>query len=344
MIKISKQIHFSYTKRPKIIAEISGNHGGSKAKFLRLVNLACLNGADLIKIQTYEPKDITTRGKSKHFYIEKGIWKGEHLWDLYNDACTPYKWHKEAFDIAKKHKKEIFSSPFSKRAVDFLEKLKVKLYKIASFEITDLKLINYIASKKKPIIISTGMTNHQEIKRALKEIRKFHNKIILMHCVSSYPTKLEETNLSKITELIKKYKNTLIGLSDHTSDIISSVASVPLGVVAIEKHFKLNDNQQTSDSSFSITPHKLKNLKENTEKIYKSITSIKQNKDKINIRLRRSIFAKKDLKKEQIISEETIHTLRPNIGICASNYFLLLGKKINKKIKKNHPIFFKDIK
>ena len=148
IIKI-KNIKIGYNYPPVIIAEISGNHNGSKKNFLRLIKSACLNGADLIKVQTYEPKDITLKGKSRHFYIKNGIWKNNHLWDLYKKACTPFHWHQEAFKIAKKYKKLIFSSPFSIRAVDLLESLNCQLYKIASFEITDLKLIRYIASKKK---------------------------------------------------------------------------------------------------------------------------------------------------------------------------------------------------
>jgi Sialic acid synthase len=164
-----------------------------------------------LKIQTYEPKDITFYKKNRNFKIKKGIWKNKYLWDLYKRACTPFKWHYEAFKIAKKFKKILFSSPFSIRAVDFLESFNVPIYKIASFEITDHKLIDYIASKKKPIIISTGMASIKEISQALKIIKKYHNKIIIMHCVSNYPTKLEDTELSNIISLKKIFKKNLIG-------------------------------------------------------------------------------------------------------------------------------------
>ena len=188
MIEINEKLLFSYKHPPLIIAEISGNHNQNKKKFLKLIDSAFKSGADLVKIQTYEPQDITLNIKNKNFRIKHGIWKNSYLWDLYKKAHTPFKWHKEAFDIAKKNKGIIFSSPFSIRAVDFLEKLNTKLYKIASFEITDLKLINYIASKRKPIILSTGMATINEIKSAIKIINKFHKKIILLHCVSNYPT------------------------------------------------------------------------------------------------------------------------------------------------------------
>ena len=176
--------------------------------------------------------------KNKKFKIKKGIWKDKYLWDLYKQACTPFNWHADAFKIAKKFNKIIFSSPFSLRAVDFLEKFNVPIYKIASFEITDYKLINYVASKNKPIIISTGMASLKEVKNAIRIINKYHNKIIILHCVSGYPTKLKDTNLARIKLLKKKFKKYMIGISDHTDNLTSTIASIPLGIVAIEKHYK----------------------------------------------------------------------------------------------------------
>jgi pseudaminic acid synthase len=343
IIKI-KNIKIGYKYPPIIIAEISGNHNGNKKKFLELIKSACLNGADLIKIQTYEPKDITLKGKTNQFYIKKGIWKNKHLWNLYKKACTPFSWHNDAFEIAKKYKKIIFSTPFSLRAVDFLENLGCELYKIASFEITDLKLIRYVASKKKPIIISTGMATTSEIKNAIKEIKKYHNKIIIMHCVSSYPTKLENTNLKKIKELKLLYKNSLVGLSDHTNDIVSSIASIPLEVVAIEKHFKINNKIKTSDSTFSITPEQLKKLKSDTMYLHKSLKAKSANVEKISKNLRRSIYAKKKIKKNYKLTYQNIETLRPFIGICASKYFRVLNKKAKVDIKLGQPIFQNMIK
>ena len=341
MIKITKNINFDQKRPPLIIAEISGNHGGNKKRFMKLIDAAYSNGADLVKIQTYEPKDITLNKKNNFFKIKSGIWKNKYLWDLYKSAHTPFNWHKDAFKLAKKHKKILFSSPFSIRAVDLLEDLGCKLYKIASFEITDLKLINYIASKKKPIIISTGMASTREIKLALKEIRKYHNKIVILHCVSSYPTKLENINLHRINELKKKFNSNQIGLSDHTNDIISSLLSLSYGVVAIEKHFKINDKFKTPDSTFSITPDQLYKLKKDSISIYKSLEKKNNNSEKISIKLRRSIFAKKDIEKNTIMTRENIETFRPLVGICASKYFKILGKKVNKKIKKGEPIFSK---
>jgi pseudaminic acid synthase len=343
IIKIkNKKIGYDYP--PIIIAEISGNHNGNKKKFLELIRSACLNGADFIKIQTYEPKDITLKGKTNQFYIKKGIWKKKYLWNLYKKACTPFSWHEDAFKIAKKYKKIIFSTPFSLRAVDLLENLGCELYKIASFEITDLKLIRYIASKKKPIIISTGMASIQEIKNALNEIKKYHSKIIIMHCVSSYPTKLEEVNLNRLGQLKTLYKNCLVGLSDHTSDITSSIASISLGVVAIEKHFKINSKIKTTDSLFSITPKQLKKLKKDTFDLHKSFKKKYTNVEKISKNLRRSIYAKKDIKKNHKLTSENIETLRPFIGMCASKYFKVLNKETAMNIKLGQPIFERMIK
>lgn len=344
MIKIGNKICLSKNSPPVIIAEISGNHGGSKKRFLKLINSAFKNGADIVKIQTYEPKDITLNKKTNKFRIKSGIWKNKYLWDLYNSAHTPFKWHADAFKLAKKHKKILFSSPFSVRAVDLLEKFNCKLYKIASFEITDLSLINYIASKNKPIIISTGMANINEIKIAIKEIKKYHSKVVIMHCVSSYPTKLEDIDLKRINKLKKQFKSIYIGLSDHTNDITSSLLSVSHGVVAIEKHFKLDDEFKTEDASFSITPKELQKLKTNSVSIFKSYLKKQKHSEKMSLKLRRSIFAKKDIEKNMIINNENIETLRPYIGICASKFFKILGKKVNKKINKGDPIFEKYLK
>ena len=339
-----KKLKFTYKRAPLIIAEISGNHNGNKLRFLKLIESACKNGADLVKIQTYEPQDITLNKKTSRFKIKEGIWRGKYLSDLYKKACTPFSWHKDAFKIGLKYKKIVFSSPFSQRGVDLLEKFKVPIYKIASFEITDYSLINYIASKKKPIIISTGMASIQEIKNAIKIIERYHKKIIILHCVSNYPTQINETNLSRIKILKNKFKKYSIGISDHTNDIYSSIAAVPLGIVVIEKHFNIG-NVKTPDSSFSITPDKLKKLKNISKEVFESINNNKSLKlSKKNLRLRRSIFAKKNIKKNEKISFENINSLRPVIGIKSENIFNIIGKKLKKDINKDSPIFFKNLR
>jgi pseudaminic acid synthase len=341
-IKVNKQISFDYNKRPLIISEISGNHAGNKKKFLNLILTAKKRGADLVKIQTYEPDDITLRDLK--LKINNGIWKGKKIWELYKKACTPYEWHHDAFKLAKKHKINLFSTPFSLKALNFLEKKKVDLYKISSFEITDLNLINEIAKTKKPIIMSTGLSSISEIKNSLKIINKFHNKVIIMHCVSEYPTRLIDTNLARIKELKKVFKKNMIGLSDHTDNIISSVCATTLGIVAIEKHIKLKKKDISEDSKFSIIPKELEKLRHMTEEIFESTFKKKYFKiNKKNLFFRRSIFSNKNLKKNDSIKIDDIKTLRPKIGIDASMFYKIINKKLKKNINKNNPIFWKDL-
>lgn len=337
MGKITKKSNIASYSKPKIIAEISGNHAGRKLRFLKLIKEAFKNGADLVKIQTYEPKDITLKKKTKNFIISSGLWKNKSLWDLYRKACTPFDWHKDAFKIARKLEKNIFSSPFSLRSVDILEKYKCPIYKIASFEITDFKLINYIASKKKPIIISTGMAQIKEIKNAIKLINKYHNKITILHCVSNYPTEIRDSNLKKIDTLKKQFPKNKIGLSDHTKGIATSVLAAQMGVEYIEKHFNL-DSKRTADSAFSIDSTQLKELKNVINYMFLGFRK-EQKVQKKNLFLRRSIFSKRKIKKNEKITIDNIETYRPKIGICASKYFKILGKRSKKNIKANEPIF-----
>ena len=227
-INFQKYFTFGNNLKPLIIAEVSANHCGKKSLFLKTIKSAAENGADLIKIQTYEPKDITV---NKSLNIKD--WNNKKIWRLYSKAQTPFKWHNDAFKLAKKLNVELFSTPFSNRGVDFLLKMKVKLFKISSFEINDFKLIKKVASTRKPIIVSTGMASLNEIKKCINLIKKFHNKIILLHCVSGYPTPDKEANLLRILSLKKYFKKINIGLSDHTNDIVSAMSSIPLGVSVI---------------------------------------------------------------------------------------------------------------
>lgn len=346
MIKINNKIIFSEKKPPVLIAEISANHCGSKNLFLKHIKEAAKSGADMIKIQTYEPADITVNSSKKIFKIKNGIWKGKSYWDLYKNACTPFAWHKDAFRLAKKLKIVLFSTPFSERAVDFLESFKVPIYKISSFEITDYSLINKIASTRKPIILSTGMASIKEIINAIKIIKKYHNKIIILYCVSGYPTPEHEANVSTIPLLKNKLKTNLIGLSDHTSSINTSLASISFKVVAIEKHFKLSNKIKSEDSKFSIIPEEFKNLKKLSKIFFDCLG--KPNKfikksEKQSLKFRRSIFSKKQIKIGEKITKKNIISLRPKIGIDASNYFKILGKKVKLNIPKDRPIFKKNI-
>ncbi len=346
-IKVSKKLVIENKAKPIIIAEISANHCGKKNLFLKHIIEAKRAGADMVKIQTYEAEDITIKSKNSEFKIKSGIWRNKYLWDLYKEAQTPFKWHHDAFKLAKKINIPIFSTPFSLRAVKFLDKFKPALYKIASFEITDLNLINEIAKRKKPIILSTGMAKLVEISKAVKEIEKFHNKIIILHCVSGYPTPESEANINTINLLKKKFPGKILGISDHTNDINSSLASIVLGAKVIEKHFKISNKIKSPDSQFSLTPAQLKELKIRSKKIFLSIgkpSDIIKKSEKNSLKLRRSIFAKKNLKKDTKISYQDIFTKRPLIGISADKYYNIIGKKIKIDISKNTPIFKKDIK
>ena len=340
-IKLKNKINFNYNKPPLLIAEISCNHNGDRNSFLKHIYKAAKSGADLIKIQSYEPIDMTIKSTNKNFKINKGPWKKKYLWNLYKKAQTPFKWHKEAFNLAKKINTPIFSTPFSIRAVDMLEKLKTPLYKISSFEITDLKLIERIAKTRKPVILSTGMASFHEINRAVNFIKKYHNNIILFYCVSGYPTPENEVNLSNIQLLKKKFPNTLIGLSDHTNSINSSLAASVMGIVAIEKHFKISNNVISEDSKFSINPKQFSRLK-NLLKIYYDIKGkkafrIKKSEYSSKI-FRRSIFSTKKIIKGEKFSKKNIDTYRPAIGLCASNFFKIIGKRSTKTLNKFIPI------
>ena len=331
-IIITNNLIIGPKKRTLIIAEVSANHCGSKKKFLKHILLAKKSGADLVKIQSYEAEDMVV---DKNFKIKKGLWKNNNLWDLYKKAQTPLRWHEEAFNLAKKNNIELFSTPFSLRSLEYLKKFNPKIYKISSFEISDLNLITEIAKLKKPIIISTGLSSLSEIKRAVDIIKKFHNKIIILYCVSSYPTKLEEFNFDKIKDIKRVTKINNVGFSDHSLGIEASVAAMSKGVSVIEKHFKLNNNIKSPDSIFSINPSQLKDLRNFSFSFNKIFNTFVESEKKNSLFFRRSIYAIKKIKKGEKLTKENIACFRPFAGICASKYFKLLGRKSKKMINKN---------
>ena len=346
-IKITKNLSFDTKKKPLLIAEISGNHSQNKKKFLDLILKSHQNGADLVKIQTYEPKDLTIKSFTNDFKIKKGTWKNEYLWNLYKKAHTPFSWHKDAFRLARKKKINLFSTPFSERGVNLLESFKVPLYKISSFEIIDHKLIDLVAKTRKPVIISTGLSNINEIKACVKIINKYHNKIIIMHCISEYPTKLENINFQRINKLKKIFRNKLIGLSDHTDNIYSSQISLCYDVVAIEKHVKISEKSVSADSKFSITLKQLGELKKNINSLSKGLKGsgdfFVNKENHSSLIFRKSIFSIKNINKGDKFSKINIDTFRASVGLKANNYFKIIGKKANKNIKKNAPIYIGDI-
>jgi pseudaminic acid synthase len=338
-IIINKKIKISRNSKPLIIAEISANHCGSKKKFLKHILAAKKCGADLVKIQTYQPDDMLV---NKNFVIKKGLWKNNNLWHLYQKAHTPYEWHFDAFKLAKKNDIELFSTPFSIKSLNFLKKFKPKLYKISSFELTDYNLVNEIAKLKKPIILSTGLANIKEIKNALKIIKKWHNKVILMYCVSSYPTKLEEIKFEKIDILRKKTGISNIGFSDHTKGISAAIASISNGVRIVEKHFKLNGKNKSPDQIFSIDENDTKKLRVEFDKLDKIYSKTLNLESKNSLFFRRSIYAISNIKRNEKFTKKNIACYRPFTGLCASNFLNILGKKSKKTIKINSVLKSKD--
>ncbi len=320
-------------KRTLIIAEVSANHCGSKKNFLNHILKAKEFGADLVKIQTYEPKDMIV---NKNFEIKSGLWKGKNLWKLYKQACTPFTWHKDAFRLAKKKNITLFSTPFSIRSLIFLKKFKPPLYKVASFELTDHKLINEIAKLKKPVILSTGLSTLKEINSSVKIIKKYHNKIILLYCVSGYPTPLKEINLKEIEKIRNGTGIKQIGFSDHTDGLEASLEAINNEVFMIERHFTLKKNSKSPDVKFSINPEELKILKNYSlsKKVFNisKRTKVSENSSKI---FRRSIYAIKDIKKNERFSDKNIGCFRPCLGLGSENYFKILNRKSKKNIRKN---------
>ena len=270
-MKIGKR-EISERKPPFIVAEISANHNNSLNRTLKLIDAAKNAGADAIKIQTYKPDTITLKSKKKDFLInnKKSLWFGKYLYELYSKGSLPWEWHKAVFERAKKNKITCFSTPFDETAVNFLEKLKCPLYKVASFENNHVPLIEKLISLKKPIIISTGLTRLNDIKFIIQNFKKkkFKN-FVLLKCTSSYPAPEEDTNLKCIEDLRKRFKIN-VGLSDHTEGIGVAIASVMFGSVLIEKHFTLDKKDGGLDDSFSINPKELKELVVETKRAWKS--------------------------------------------------------------------------
>ena len=335
MIEINN-IKIGENQPPFIIAELSANHNGSLSKAKETILSAKKSGASAVKMQTYTADSMTIKCDRDDFKIKGGLWDGYLLYDLYKQASTPYEWHRELFDYAKEIGITIFSTPFDEMAVDMLEKLDTPAYKIASFELTDLPLIKYIAKKNKPIFISTGMGSEEEINEAVETIRNEGcNELLIFHCISSYPTPTELSNLNMIKFLKNKYK-TEVGLSDHSLDNISSIIATSMGASAIEKHFILDRNDKGPDSEFSIEPKEFRNLVEDVSKAWRSMGKKEFSRPNIenkNMVFRRSIYFVKEIKANEVITEKHIRRIRPGFGLNPKYYQELIGKRVLKDIK-----------
>ena len=340
---IIKNLKIGKKHTPKIIAEMSGNHMQSLKRALRLVDIAAECGVHFLKLQTFKAESMTLNLNKGKFTIrnKKSLWKNNSLFDLYRKSAMPLEWHEPIFNHCKKKGLICFSTPFDEESVNFLEKLKVPLYKVASFEITHLPLIKKIAKTKKPIIISTGMATKKEITDAIKTVRKEkNNKIILMKCTSEYPANPKDTNLKTIEDMRKSF-NCEVGLSDHSTGIGVAISSINYGASIIEKHFTINKKDGGIDSPFSLEPLELKMLVEDTQKAWFAGGDIAYGPTKSEIKnliFRRSIFLNKDFKKGQVLKYKDISILRPKIDLEPKMAKKIVGKKAIKNFKKNMPI------
>ncbi len=321
---------------PYIIAELSANHNGSLQKALDTISMAKKCGADAIKLQTYTADTMTIDCDSEEFKIRGGLWDGYNLYDLYKEAQTPFEWHKAMFDHAKSIGITCFSTPFDETAVDLLEDMNAPAYKLASFEATDLPLIRYIASTKKPIIMSTGMANLEEIEEMVTTAKEAGCKdMILLHCISSYPAPIDQSNLKTIKDMEKRFK-VQIGLSDHTTSNIASIVATSLGATLIEKHFILSRKEKGPDSEFSIEPQELEALCKSTYDAWSSLGQAgyeRKAAEQQNIRFRRSVYFVKDMKAGEKIKQHHIRRIRPSFGLPPKFESELLGKRVKSDIK-----------
>tara|TARA_B100000212_G_scaffold209241_1_gene157971 strand:+ start:8647 stop:9705 length:1059 start_codon:yes stop_codon:yes gene_type:complete len=326
---------------PYLIAEISANHNGSFENAKKLIKLAKENGANAVKLQTYTADTITLNSNKNDFVIHEGPWAGQTLHQLYESAHTPWDWHEPLFKLAKKIGIDIFSSPFDETAVDFLERLGAPFYKIASFEAIDIPLIECVASTKKPVIISTGMADKQEIGEALEVLRKYgSNKIILLHCISAYPAPTEEYNLSTLKDLSSSF-NLPVGLSDHTVSSLAASISLAFGACVVEKHFTLDKRGGGPDDFFSMEPGDLNNLSENLMDTWKAIGSVNyglSSSEAANVKFRKSIYFIKDIKRGETITKDHIKCVRPGYGMKPKYFKQLIGKQVEKDINAFSPV------
>ncbi|OGX34114.1 MAG: pseudaminic acid synthase [Omnitrophica WOR_2 bacterium RIFCSPLOWO2_02_FULL_50_19] len=324
-----------------IIAEISANHGQDFKRAVALIKEAKRSGADAVKFQTYSPDTLTIDVNNKYFRIKHPKWGGQRLYELYKRAYTPWSWFKKLKSVAGDLDIMFFSTAFDKTSVDFLEELNVPMHKIASFEVTDLPLIEYASKTGKPLIISTGMASFKEIEEAVITAKKAGAEdIALLKCVSDYPARPEEMNLKTIPDMIKKF-NCPIGLSDHSLGIAASIAAVSLGAKMLEKHFTLSRKIKTPDSFFSMEPREFKLLIENVRIAEKAMGKVfygLSREEKKNRVFRRSLFAVRDIKKGELFTEENIRSIRPNYGLPPKSLKDILGKKAKKDIKKGTPM------
>jgi N-acetylneuraminate synthase len=314
---------------PYVIAEVSANHNGDVDQAMLLMTEAASCGADAVKIQTYTPDTMTIDSDGSDFRIEEGTWAGETLYDLYSRAQTPFEWHQRLFAHARDLGITLFSTPFDDTAVDLLESLDTPAYKIASFEAIDLPLIRTVAQTGKPVIISTGMADLEEIGEAVQCVRDNGNPpLALLHCVSAYPAPIEQTNLRTIPDLESRFE-TVVGLSDHTLGTTAAVASIPLGASIVEKHFIMKRTEGGPDASFSIEPDELRQLKADSTSAWQALGEAgydRKDAEEENLVFRRSIYCVRDIRAGEAITSDHVRIIRPGYGLAPRHLDNVLGR------------------
>ena len=316
---------------PYVIAELSANHNGRLETALKIVQEAKKLGADAVKLQTYRPDTITLDSDAEEFRINGGLWDGRTLYELYEEAHMPWEWHRPLFEHARELEMTIFSSPFDNSAVDLLEGLGAPAYKIASFEAIDLPLIRYAASTGKPLIISTGMADGEEIAEAIEAAREGGCKeLAILHCVSGYPAPAKDYNLRTIPDMIERF-GVVVGLSDHTLDNTTAIASIALGSSVIEKHFTLDRNGGGPDDSFSLEPAEMAALCTGSRDAWEALGKIdygRKSSEVANIKFRRSLYFVKNLKAGDTITADAVRSVRPGYGLEPKQLFDIIGKAV----------------
>ena len=328
---------------PYVISEMSANHNGNINNAYKIIDMAKACGADAVKLQTYTADTITMDMKTPEFMIKGGLWDGQSLYELYKGAFMPWEWHQPLFEYAKKIGITIFSSPFDNTAVDLLEDLNTPAYKIASFEAVDLPLIKYVAQTGKPMIISTGMADAQEIQEAIEAAREGGCKeLAILHCVSGYPAPAEDYNLRTLVDMRQKF-DLVTGLSDHTIDNTTAIASVALGASIIEKHVTLDRNGGGPDDSFSLEAKELKELCAGAKVAWQSLGGIdygKKSSEQGSVKFRRSLYFVKDVNAGELITSEHIRSIRPGFGLAPKHLDKIIGLTAVQNIKKGTPSSF----
>jgi N-acetylneuraminate synthase len=326
---------------PYVIAEVSANHNGKLETAMRIIEEAKKAGADAAKLQTYKPDTITLNCDSEDFKIRGGLWDGRTLYELYEEAHMPWEWHKPLFEHARKVGITLFSSPFDNTAIDLLEDLNAPAYKIASFEAVDLPLIKYAASTGKPMIISTGMADAEEIQEAIDAAREGGCKeLAVLHCVSGYPAPAEDYNLRTIPDMIQRF-GLVTGLSDHTLDNTTAITSVAMGASIIEKHFTLDRSGGGPDDSFSLEPAELAALCHGAKTAWAALGQVdygRKSSEQGNVKFRRSLYFVKDMKAGDVIAQDCVRSVRPGFGLAPRYFDQLIGRKVRSDVRFATPV------